>query len=284
MRALINIDVPKDGEGNYLTNQQLRVLIDKLGQRPTDMPFNAKKATGSPENEGAEEAIREYCAKKAAHIIERLPMNYDYHTHNEQEEERLTERKEFARRNIFYAGTLTDSGADFMVTRESNGIIRIRLLHQKIEDLQAGCVDLFRLIQRLNRRPIRRILSRGSEGDGTWFEFKVSDTIRIFEHGLEESTISGVVVKGVRRRWRYLRSRAGLEIGLALFGLIAFGFCFAILQADVLASEDIWRGQIERISTAMATTAIVSSISVTSAMARKPIIQWTASYDRNRKA
>jgi hypothetical protein len=270
MRAIVNVRVPRASDGRFLNDRQLRNILQGMGLEPSDIPSypaaSDNQDTPDPTIEGQ---IQQYSLNRAEPIIFRMPERSDEET----------QRKEFAKKTIFYAGTLSNSNTLFMVNRESNGTARFRLLNSKIEDLQEGCDDLIRIIEHHNRSLIERFLHVFARSDSSFLSLGIEEKIKIYEHGLEESTISGVVIKGFRRRWRYILRHSGLEVTVFFVGAILFGMSFVLLNSDVIRSESSLTGHIERFSTAMITTAIVSLISVFNAFRLMPVVQWTASYE-----
>lgn len=244
MRALINIRLPLKEDNRFIDIQEFREIIRLIGLRPADMP---------PDGPGSDDDIRAYCLIRADPIFDRMPENTD--------EQRA--KKEFSRKNIVYASDLPESNTLFMVTAHTEGEYRFRLLNPKIEALQEGCKDLVSRIQAYNAKNSTRTLD-------------IYGKIEILEHGLEESTISGTVVKN---RWRTARKLAGRDILITLIGLFLFVVLFGAI-ASGLVSDPTLRLLFDRLSTAMFTATVVSAISVYYIWREvTPVIQWTSSYD-----
>ncbi|HCR72043.1 MAG TPA: hypothetical protein DIW23_11410 [Anaerolineae bacterium] len=241
MRALLNIQLPLDENDQFINIKEFRKILQTIGLKPTDMP--------SDENE---KEFRAYCLRRSEPIFDRMP--------EKSEEDQL--KKAFSRKNIIYASDLPQSNTIFMITAHTETEYRFRLLNPKIESLQEGCVDLVLKIRSYNEKYPNRQLGLG-------------DNIDIFEHGLEESTISG---KNVKSRWNATRKVAGRDILISVLGLIFF-VILTVLNILFIPEETISHTIFDRLSTAMFTAMIVSSLNVYyTYRVSVPIIQWTASY------
>lgn len=246
MRALLTIRLPKDDEGGFIDVKEFRRILQAMGLRPFDMP--------SDEGDEAEAKIKDYCSTRAVPIFERMP----------EHDEDAKQRKMFSKANIVYAGDLAVSGTLFMVTAHSQSEYRFRLLNPKIESLQEGCRDLIVLIRDFNAVHPNRQLS-------------VVGKIQLYEHGLEESTISGEIVQS---RWRTTRSLAGRDVLITVTGLVLF-FLLTALTISQIIPEGNARVLVERLSTAMFTATVVSGLSVYYTYRNiVPIVQWTATYEK----
>lgn len=257
MRALMHLVIPQDKNGVFLSNEAIRQELQALGLRPPDMPKPPDDAAESARF-SYEESVRTYCVTLAQPILERMPKN----TPEEQE------RRGFAEKNIFYASYLASSNTVFMVTRQTDGAARLRLLNPKIEDLQEGCVEFAEMVEGLRSRKTPQAI-------------RMAPVVKIFEHGLEESTISGTLVRGIRRKWQYVRKRAGLEIVISAVTGGLFLVSFLLTVSGVISSDSVLRDHLDRFSTAMLTSAIVSAISVIHSYRTMPVIQWSASYEES---
>lgn len=241
MRALINIQLPLDENGQFVNTKDFRQILQTMGLRPTDMPSDED-----------EKEFVAYCLKRSEPIFDRMP--------EKSEEEKI--KKAFSRKNIVYASDLPQSNTIFMITGHTESEYRFRLLNPKIESLQEGCVDLVQKIRTHNEKyPSKRL--------------ELADNIDIFEHGLEESTISGKIMKN---RWSATRKVAGRDILISVLGLIFFAILTAL---NILAIPDgtLLHTIVDRLSTAMFTAMVVSSLTVYYTYREAvPVIQWTTSY------
>jgi hypothetical protein len=251
MRALINVKLPQDSDGSFFDIQEFRNALQTMRLKPLDIP-SANGAEG-------ENNMKEYFLARAEPIFHKMPET--------TEEEKA--RKEFSRQNIVYASDLPRSNSLFMVTAHTEGEYRFRLLNPKIEELQDGCEDLIIRIREYNEKHRDRQLT-------------VYGKIRIFEHGLEESTISGSIVH--KTLFENIKTLASRELLLVRVGLIIFLVGFFINFLPVIKSIDWLSGLIDRFSTALLTTAVVSGVSIYHTVIRlAPVIQWTASYDHEKQ-
>jgi len=243
MRALMNVKLPIDEDGHFISSREFRQLLQIMGLRPSEMP-----------GEEDADALKEYCLQRAQPIFDRMP--------EKSEEEQV--KKEFSKKNIVFASDLPQTNTLFMVTAHTESEYRFRLLNPKIEALQDGCEDLVLEIRDHNQRhPHKQLLIVGK--------------IDIYEHGLEESTISGTVIHS---RWRTTRRMAGRDYLITIVGLILFILLTSMLVFEVVPPAGTMHNLIDRLSTAMFTATIVSGISVYYTYRQLvPTIKWTATYD-----
>lgn len=244
MRALINVLLPsikKGEETKYVDTKEFRRILQAIGLKPTDMPSDDTSCD-----------FKQYCLKRADPIFDRMPENTP--------EEKL--KKQFSRDNIVYASDLPQSNTLFMVTAHTESEYRFRLLNPRIESLQEGCKDLVLKLKSYNAKTPSEPL-------------KVIGKIDVLEHGLEEPTISGLVVEN---KWSVTKQIAGRDILIAIAGLVFF-VTLTVINSFTPA-ETVWHTVIDRLSTAMFTAMIVSALSIYHAYRNAvPVIQWTASYD-----
>ncbi len=261
MRALLNIGIPLNDNGHKenMSNQEFRSVLKEMGLQPIDMPRLPTEGSCPEDIQKYESVVHEYCVKRAQPILLRIP----------QSSPEELDGKEFTIQNTFYAGDLPNSNTIFMLTRHNNSTARFRLLNARIEDLQRGCDELILLIEKYNKRHGKN-------------KVNIAEKIRIYEHGLEYSTIGGTVVKGFRKRSKYVMRESGLEIILMCSGFALFFLSFWLTAADLLGAKEPLRGHVERFSTAMLTTGIVSLISVLNAFRLMPVVQWSANYEDNK--
>ena len=245
MRALINIKLPLDEDGQFIKTKEFRQLLQIIGLRPTDMPA-----------EDGEEAFKIYCRKRAEPIFDRMPEN--------TEEEKI--KKQFSRDNIVYASDLPQSNTIFMISAHTDSEYRFRLLNPKIESLQAGCKDLVLKLRAYNEKHINK-------------KIEIVGDIEIYEHGLEESTISGTVIYS---RWKTALAMSGRDVLIATAGLLFFIALTGINYNNLVGTEtEFLYTVVDRLSTAMFTAMIVSLITVVYTFRELvPVIKWTTSYER----
>ncbi|MFT3890587.1 MAG: hypothetical protein QM730_03045 [Anaerolineales bacterium] len=137
MRALVNIQLPFDENGQYIDTKEFHQILQLIGLRPRDMP---------PSDD--EQKFKEYCLRRASPIFDRMPEN--------TEEEKA--RKQLTKENIIYASDLPQSNTIFMITAHTESECRFRLLNSKIELLQDGAKDLVLKINDYNdKHPNKRL-------------------------------------------------------------------------------------------------------------------------------
>ena len=121
MRALMNVLLPVNDNGQYINTKEFLEILQVIGLKPADMPSSDE-----------EQKFKEYCLRRAEPILDRMP--------DKTKEEKI--KKQFSKDNIIYASDLTESNTIFMVTAHTESKYRFRLLNPKIESLQEGAKDL----------------------------------------------------------------------------------------------------------------------------------------------
>src|SRR5436190_1876471 len=102
-----------------------------------------------------------------------------------------------------------------MVSRRTDGALLLRLLQDRLTKLFEACEDL---AQRIDSSVLHAD-ERSRQTRQAHFVLKVDDEISIYEHGLEEPTISGAVV---RNKWKYLWKHNSLDVVVFLVFLFLF--------------------------------------------------------------
>lgn len=149
------------------------------------------------------------------------------------------EEKEFL---IFY-GVLQDSQTKFVITRLIEGQATFRLLHPNLANLEASTEMIIKKL--INTAIGEKPLEISNQA------------IAIYERGFDHVIIRGRVIANVLlESWRVNRKDALLTLAAAfLFILFAIGILFVDQQQHALIG-----GTLERLSTAMITTALVSAL------------------------
>lgn len=253
MRALININIIKNGVESYPTNKEFRQLFEKMGLRHTRLPIEMEE-----DNVDSENMINDFFKEKSKSIIERIPQ------HNEEQQAKINEEVD----TIIYFSHISKSKTDFMITRQTDGELKIRLLNSRIEHLHNGCEEIVSLIQKYNheaklkkRSQINPILN-------------IDKKIEIYEHGLEDPTIYGDVISN---KFNYIWRNDSRDIVMSFSAIILF--LLMVLSSPYFADNIQIFNFIGRLETAMITTFIISSLSIFHIYYQLvPVIQWSLKY------
>jgi hypothetical protein len=256
MRALISVDL-KSEDGSFPPDAALRGYFSRLGLRDTNTPNKDEK-----ENEAAYELrLKQFYQNRAEKILARVPE----HTKEQQE------KKQFEREALVYTAYLTSSDTDLMVTRRSDGGFLLRLLNSRLGKLFDGAANMVLLLndsrvsfQRPDTRPV-------SGSTPELLRLVCQPEIEVYEHGLEEPTITGLIVQN---KWRYIRENESRDLLIAGFTFLLF-LALVVLNMYI-DSESAYHSAIERIETAMITTGMVALLSIIHAYFRLvPVVQWS---------
>jgi hypothetical protein len=257
MRALINVELSRNADGQFPTPGDIREILRKMGLQPSDMPDR-----DDPVNEAT---LRKYFEDRAKHILERIP----------EKSGEDADRKKRAVDNLVYASDLPNSNTEFMVTSHTSAFVRFRLLNPKLEDLQEGCEDLVQRIYEYNgRRSLLRLRHAEARKTPT---LTIAGRIRILEHGLEEPTISGIIVRNrIAALWQFAAKDVVILVsGIILFLMLAFGPLAETTNREV-------KGHVDRFATAMLTAAVIAAIGVYHhGVKLRPLINWSLIYERS---
>jgi hypothetical protein len=258
MRAIMVANIQYGAGGLFPKNEEFRAVFQSMGLEPTDLPLRSNGET----DDDFEQRLKQYFQQRAEKILARIPG------HNPEQVEKI----KFEKESIIYSSYLAGSDTDFMVTRRSGGSIRFRLLNSRIGKLHEGSADLVKLIGAYNTG---KIVGAQDQADKR-MSLKLDDWIEIYEHGLEEPTITGEIVYS---RAKYIWSQESREVLIALGSVILFLF-FLLINPSLKLSHPSIFAFFERLETAMLTTFIVSALALAHAYFRLvPLIQWSLTYD-----
>jgi hypothetical protein len=201
---------------------------------------------------------------------------------------------ESAWRHIVFASSLPETGTRFMVTNETNGWILFRLHNELIERLQAGCENLLRTLDRHEVASLRTSGRSDSATTTVKATTGASDgrilpclgdrySITIFEHGQEDSTISGDVIGSTwRDRVRYFwRQHHVLIATLVVVAALIVGL--VVLQINDLPGTSKhaelagWR---DRLATGLVPVFLINGVALIFAFLTRDRtnIRWTQRY------
>lgn len=247
MRALFTLHVPKSGN-NYVTDGQVRQIFANAGYAPIGMPENDLSSPCTSDTD------RKHYEEKAQAILEHMPI-----PRKGEEDPKLR-----AQQSIIFTSTDTQTGADFMVVRETNGQVRVRMYHQRLEMLQTGVRVLLDALGIQRQPPVRGCLS-------------VAGDIQVFEHGLATPTIRGTLVFS---RFSYAIRHSRKDVILLVLSATIAAILVGLDYFSVFSHNSKLSGHIERATTALLTTSIVSLFALWYvAWHSTPPIQWSMHYD-----
>jgi hypothetical protein len=164
---------------------------------------------------------------------------------------------------IFY-GYFADDQTRFVITRVVEGQITFRLLHPELPRLQSSTEKMVRNI--ITSRIHDKILVVSNH------------TIRVYERGYDEIIMKGRVIPNA---WREAVKTDRKDVLLAI-GAFVVGFITLAGILSQISNSTLINGTMERMSTAMMTTALVSALGLFQAyweISRHSIIAWTATNE-----
>ena len=251
MRALFTVDLSRK-----LNDGEVRHIFSNLLLNPTDIPASSDRDNPTDDEE---KALLEYFRQRASPILARMP--------GDTEDQRA--KKARVQDAIRYCSVLPATATQYMVTREIDGALTIRLVNDKIEFLQEGCEDLIGRLG-LSRPWWRRWGQRPP--------LNLANRIEIYEHGLEASTIRGSLV---RSKIGYAFRHSSKDLVIAGGAAVVFAVVFALIASGSVVPTSKLAGHLDRLGTAMVTTVIVSLYSIVHIIvSATPPVQWTAYYEK----
>lgn len=227
---------------------------------PTDGERLASKqrsdVLGSDEDE---EALRQFFVALALPILLRVPLNTpDSH-----------EKRRTAEMNVIYASQLPQTSTPFMVTLEGNGNVLFRLINSRLDELRGACDYLVASLKRYNNQHLDAPL-------------RILPTIKILEHDLEQSTISGAY----RPSWfSIVRKYAGVNFALfAVFLVITLGLFAGQSYLEITQSNDPLRDSLGKFLPPALSGMITSLVTLWyTVWDRRRLIDWSFADLRVRK-
>jgi hypothetical protein len=278
MRARVDVQLPRSEDGDFIGSAELRRLFRRMGLEPADMLHT--------END---QQLLEYWQARAKRLIDRMPSH-----HNKDEEAR---RKNQVQQSLLYASVFPNTNTEFVVNLHTNGVIRFRLWDEKLEDLQESCTVLLANFQKYpvvrpslleqtsTTNPNARIASHSATGEHAsgllwiWQRIKslamrevglstkatqrthlsILGSFKLYEHGLEEPTITGVAILS---RWKALRLFALRHIIVAAVCIVAFFVSWASGSSPPKPASNWFEGNLDRFATATLTAAGIALVDI----------------------
>ncbi|MBI5230669.1 MAG: hypothetical protein HY876_00705 [Coriobacteriales bacterium] len=249
MRAVFTVKIQGGPEGYFPSDEDVVVALRRSGWEPRFGPFweyfcDAAAAECSVgEMAAAEMRVRALWYTEQAHkAFEAMP-------------EVAADSPE--RDSVVYFGRLPETDTCFAVTRVVMGELKFRLLQDELLDLQAS-----------TDRIVRSILKQDL------FVSIIRGKVEIYERGRDRVLLTGKVISNVLREAYRRDSR---DVALATVPFLLFLAVFPLSVAVAGELEPHVASLIERFSTAMLTTTIVSSLgflSVLLRLRRESIVEW----------
>ena len=257
MRALFAMSVPKI-DGTFLTDDQIREIFRDAG-------LSGSRDATLLADSSLEELLKGY-REQACRILKFLPTGND-------QQDKVARQEQMT----IFASVHVPTESTFMVVRETEGEILLRLHNSRIELLQRGCRDL-----------VQRLRSVSLYSTGQWphsgvFRFQVSafsrivDDIEVYEHGLATPTIRGTFVNSkLGYAWRHWSRDRTIFFGAAVsIGIILY--IRTLFEADSQMFQ-----QLDRVNTALITATVLAIYQFFYlAMSAAPLIEWSFHYERD---
>jgi hypothetical protein len=178
---------------------------------------------------------------------------------------RMDEKRiEFAAKNIIFGSEIPEHATPFMVVQHTQQSFKVRFSNSVLSNLQLAVESFLRRVGQNVETPNYRI--------------RVSTLISVYEHGHEESTISGDISWGKRRWWWYLRREARTE--LIAFGVVA-SLCLVSLGLGLTAPTTSASGQFfDRLSTATLVSSLTLLVVLVTRARGRPLVVWDVNRAR----
>jgi len=281
MRAVFTVDLTKKDE-NFPPDEELAALLDGLGRgfknlgdmtRARMRAIMTAQAKGSP-NDPPRVVEKEI---EASH-----PVKHSMETYEDRKakyrvlaEELFTEMPEVAGAElggVIYVGIYQKYQTLFAVTGMNRREVTFRLLHRELPHLQASTVQAMRDL--LSTWMVEPCL-RNDEVE-----------VNIYERKFENVIITGKVITNPLREAQRVNLK---DILLTIIPLILFIPATIIVgHWDELTGHGnlFWHGQVERLSTALLTTSIVSALGFIQTyvqIKRAKLIDWSVKTRGTRK-
>ncbi len=293
MRAVFTIDLPSRDE-DFPPDAEIMILVRRFGWEFKDMPRMTRedikaimRAQGSGRSDAATEGERlqspkvvpipklaePQTVKTASVPDERIEAVLREH-YKRLAAELFVEMPEVAgaeRDAVIFSGYIAGDQTLFVVTRMVPGQITFRLLHRELTRLQTS-----------TEKMMRKVLG-SSLGDEP---FHVqSPIVNVYERMFDHVIITGRVITDVWKETLRSNLKDALLFAVPLGLFIPTLYVLLRYPQDPAAAHDFWHGTLERLSTALLTTALVSALGLLQTLIevrRGRIIDWSVPKDRKR--
>lgn len=250
MRAVFTLDLPNRSDKGYPKDQEILELLRSFPWELVERTTARVEATDPPSDTSlhAEAANQAPPGHKyqdfAKDVLEHMP---EVTAANEQDA-------------VIFYGYFQDDKTKFVITKMVTGQVTFRLLHPEIPRLQASTVKI-----------IRRLLAINPFGS----PLEISNNrVVIYEHGHEHIIMRGRVIPDAKMET--IRSNKK-DFLLTVVPLILFLPVTAVLLVLDQIMNPILFGSMERLSTALLTTVIVSVLGIVHSyldIRRNRLIAW----------
>lgn len=294
MRAVFTIDLPELGAGNYPSNKQILDLVrtfgwerlDLLSRRVNGIEEIAAVLEESDKRVGALASVSAVHDASSLSVVPTDAALADSRSGQNAEMEEINRHKRYQelasvlfkdmpevvaneeQQSVIFYGYLADEKTKFVITRMVSGQITFRLLHPSLTSLQSSTEKMVRKIigSTVAAKPL--VVS--------------NERVEVLERGQEHVIVTGrVIPHALRETIRTDKRDAYLSIipTLLLYPTIALG--------EFLGRTSITlQGHMERMSTALLTTALVSFLGLAqtySDIRKNKIIAWSFAADSARQ-
>jgi uncharacterized integral membrane protein len=242
MRAVITVTHKNE---NDLSIKEYWDIFRKMKIKPSNLP------NINEDDADYESKLINFFKEQSKEILEKIPHD------NLSDKTKVEKEKE----GTIYFSHLTSSDTDFMVVMRNNGELLFRLTNVRIEKLQQGCIDLVKIIEEYNKK-------NGSN-------INVNPEIDVFEHGLNDSTITGEIInRGKLGRLIYIYKNDTKEI-IVILGSIILLLISLLIGINYKSLEELYQFM-GRLETGFITTIFISFLTLLYSYLRTvPVIKWT---------
>ena len=230
MRAVFTVKLDERPDGSFPSDDEIVATIRGYGWEPRTGPYweyfcelGASCAVGDRAVQEVER--REWYREQAESIFAEMPEVL---------------RTDPERESVIYFGRMGDDNTEFVVTRRVMGELKFRLLHRELLKLQSS-----------TDRAVKRVLDE----DG--FCGVIGSRVTVYERGRNVVLLSGTVVSN---RLREAYKRDSRDIALTVVPLLLFLVMFPLDYAFGGPLRPDIRAALDRLTTAMLTTAVVSAL------------------------
>lgn len=258
MRAVFSVDIPKTTNGDFPTDVEITKMVRGFGWEPVELRAAALLGERGGSDDGLE------TAKLAKYKELAQPMF-----------EQMLEIAAAEKDDVVFFGKVADDQTQFVVTRPVENQITFRLLHPVLPRLQASAKKIVKTVLRTDL--VGKRLAVGN------------NRIVVYERGHDNIIIAGrVISRPIRETCRTDLKDLLLTIVPAL---ILIPVTALLLQTPTnspeqsagIMSAPLMRGTLERLSTALFTTALVSLLGLLTTyydIKKNRAIAWDVARDR----
>jgi hypothetical protein len=258
VRAVFSVDIPKTTSGQYPTDVEITKMVRGFGWEPVELRAAALFGEEAVSDDRLE-------AAKLAKYKELARPLFD----------QMLEIAAAEKDDVVFLGKVADDQTQFVVTRPVENQITFRLLHPVLPRLQASAKKIIKTVLKTNLAG--RPLAIGN------------NRIVVYERGHDNIIIAGrVVSRPIRETCRtdlkdLLLTVVPVLILIPVTALLLQTPTTSTAQPVGVMSAPLMRGTLERFSTALFTTALVSLLGLLTTyydIKKNRAIAWDVARDR----